>query len=345
MASSADILQAAVQAARAGRKIEARDLLLELVEIEPHNEMAWMWLSGLVDTLEDRIIACENVLTINPANEKVRAYLTKLQGQQASSLVIKNDDDATALFNQAKSHAEQRDVNTALQLATQAVEKREDYEEAWLLIGRISPNLDQKIAALKKAYKLNPSNTETVAALKQAQHQKANPLEAAAQLEHLGKFQEALGLYKQLAAEAKTSSDFDYIYRQITRIEGARRENIRYIAPTSSIARLTFGWPVLYLSLAFIQMGLNPFAHPAPAFFSCLGLPFVILGSFLIALADVPFSQVVWKKLFSGAGDSLPFARSVAAVIGWFLVLIPHVLLILDSLNRLRNFKIPPMPL
>ncbi len=344
MASSTEILQRAIQAARAGRKTEARDLLIDLVEVETQNEMAWMWLTGLVDSLDDRIIACENVLTINPGNEKVRAYLTELQRQQASFLAKKNREDTVALLDQAKAHMERKDISTALQLATQAVEKQDDYEEAWLLIGKISPNLDQRVAALKRANILNPSNAETVSALKQAQRWKANPLEAAAYLEHAGKIQEALELYKELAAGAKSSRDFDHIYRQITRLEGLQHEKIRYVAPTSSIARLTFGWPLLYFSLALLQMGLNPFRNPVPAFFSCLGLPIVILGSFLLSLVEVPFGHGVWQKLFSEEGGGSPFARAVATSVGWLLVLIPHILLILDSLNRLRNFNIPPMP-
>src|SRR5512147_2548158 len=126
MASSTQVLQRAVQAARAGRKAEARDLLLELVEIEPHNEMAWMWLSGLVDSLEDRIIACENVLTINPANEKVRAYLEDLQRQYEVSLAKKNDEDTIVLLDQAKAAAKRNEMDIALQLARQVVERREN---------------------------------------------------------------------------------------------------------------------------------------------------------------------------------------------------------------------------
>ena len=41
--SSAEVLQRAIQAARAGRRVEARDLLIELVEVDPRNEMAWIW--------------------------------------------------------------------------------------------------------------------------------------------------------------------------------------------------------------------------------------------------------------------------------------------------------------
>lgn len=343
MASSTEVLQRAIQAARAGRKVEARDLLLDLVDVDPRNEMAWIWLSGLVDSLEDRIIACENALTINPANEKVQAYLAELQRQYASFLEKKNKDEAVALLNQAKVHAERNDIANAHQLAIQAVEKWSDYEDALLLVGRISPDVDQRIAALKKAYKLNPSNPEIVSALKQAQYLKTNPLSEARRLEQAGKFEEALEVYKNLAGKAKNSRDFDHIYKQILRIEGLQDENIRYVPPVTSIARLTGGWPLLYLSLIFVQMGLNPFKHFS--FFLSLGLPLVLVGSFLLALAEIRTQHIVWQKLFDEQGDGSSFARLVTATIGWFLVLVPHILLILDSLSRLQNFKIPPIPL
>jgi tetratricopeptide (TPR) repeat protein len=340
--SSAEVLQRAVQAARAGRKEEARNLLLDLVEIEPRNEMAWMWLSGLVDTLEDKVIACENVLTINPSNEKVRLYLAELQKRQQASLVRKNIEDAESFLHQARAHAERKEIDTALDLARQALEKRENYEEAWLLIGKISPSVNQQIAALEKACQLNPSNAEAATALKQARYLKENPLSVGARLEQMGKFEEALKFYNELASKTKNSKEFDHIYKQIIRLEGLQNEKIRYVAPASAIARLTFGWPALYLSLILIQMGLNPFRHFV--FYLWLGLPLVILGSFLLSLAEVRSNHVVWQKVFDEHGDGSNFARFVTAATGWFLILIPHVLLALDSLNRLQNFKIPPMP-
>jgi hypothetical protein len=89
-------------------------------------------------------------------------------------------------------------------------------------------------------------------------------------------------------------------------------------------------------------MGLNPFTHPV--LYVWLGLPWVIIGSFLLSLAEVRSDHLVWKKLFYEQGDGSAFARSVTAAAGWFLIILPHVLLILDSMNRLQNFKIPPMP-
>ena len=341
--SSIELLQRAIQAARAGRKVEARDLLLKIVEVDPRNEIAWMWLSGLVDTLEDRMIACENVLTINPANEKVRAYLTELQRRHQASLERKNKDEAVNLFRQARTHAERNDIDNAIRLASLALERDENYEDAWLLVGRISPVIDQQIAALEKAHKLNPSNADTASALKQVRYLKANPMSAAARLEQLGRFEEALNVYREVAPKTKNPRDFDQIYRQIIRIEGLQKEKIRYVAPASSIARLTFTWPLLYLSLALVQVGMNPFAHPV--FYLWMGLPLVIAGSFLLSLAEVRSNHVVWQKLFYEQGDGSQFARSVTAAVGWFLIIIPHVLLVFDSLNRLRNFAIPPMPM
>jgi tetratricopeptide (TPR) repeat protein len=340
--SSLDVLQIAIQAVREGRKVEARDLLLKIVEDDPQNEVAWMWLSGLVDSLEDRIIACENVLTINPANEKIRTYLEKLQHRQKTLLENKSRDDAIHLLEEAKTHAERNDFVTAIQLAKQALEKDNHYEAAWLLIGKLSSDLDQQIEAYEKARQINSSNRETASALEQLRNLRANPIRAAARLEQLGQVEEALRIYQELASKAGNSKEFDHIYKQILRLEGLQNEKIRYVAPSTSILRLTFVWPLLYLSLALVQMGLNPFAHFS--FYSCLGLPLVIVGSFLLSLAEVRSNHIIWQKVFDEQGDGSQFARLVTATAGWFCVLIPHILLFLDSLNRLRIFAIPPMP-
>jgi tetratricopeptide (TPR) repeat protein len=304
--SSIESLQSAIQAARAGRRVEARDLLIQIVEVDPQNETAWMWLSGLVDSLEDRIIACENVLTINPSNHRIRAYLEELQKQQKSFIEKKNRAEATDLFSQAKGYAERNDVATAIQLAEQALEKYNYYEDAWLLIGQLSSDIDQQIEALEQAYRINSSNKETALALEQLRRRKADPISMARRLEQSGKFNEALKIYQELASKAKNSKDFDHIYNQILRIEGLQNENIRYVSPSSSIARLTLTWPLLYLSLALVQVGLNPFAHPL--FYLWLGLPIVIGGSFLLSLAEVRSPHIIWQKfLMSRAmGLNLP---------------------------------------
>lgn len=72
-------IRAAIALARAGRRRQARELFLQIVEKDPYNEVAWLWLVGLVDEVEDQIIALENVLVINPENHRARARLERLE--------------------------------------------------------------------------------------------------------------------------------------------------------------------------------------------------------------------------------------------------------------------------
>ncbi len=69
---AARLLQQAIAAARAGDKVTARRLLIEVTELDERSEEAWLWLSGVVDDLEEMRICLENVLEINPNNERAR---------------------------------------------------------------------------------------------------------------------------------------------------------------------------------------------------------------------------------------------------------------------------------
>jgi hypothetical protein len=149
-------------------------------------------------------------------------------------------------------------------------------------------------------------------------------------------------MYNELAAKTKDLQKFDHIYLQIARLERLKRENIQYVAPRSSIWRLTFTWPLLYFFLVLVQVGLNPFAHPA--IFLWLGLPWVFGGSFLLSLSEVRSRHTIWNKVFSERGEGSSFARVITAIAGWIMVILPHIILLLDSINRLRMFVIPPEP-
>ncbi len=78
MTESSQLLKTAVQAAKAGDREKAHQLLLQIVEQDETNETAWLWLSGTVQTREDRQICLENVLAINPNNEIAKKGLQKL---------------------------------------------------------------------------------------------------------------------------------------------------------------------------------------------------------------------------------------------------------------------------
>ncbi len=75
------LYQEGVAAIRAGDKAAGREKLMQVVEADQLHENAWLWLSGAVETDEDRIVCLENVLTINPRHEKARQALIKLGGE------------------------------------------------------------------------------------------------------------------------------------------------------------------------------------------------------------------------------------------------------------------------
>lgn len=72
-----------IQAAKQGDRIAASTLLYEVIDREPKNELAWLWLSYVLDSEEDRRICLENVLTLNPHNRYARQGLARLNGEAA----------------------------------------------------------------------------------------------------------------------------------------------------------------------------------------------------------------------------------------------------------------------
>jgi tetratricopeptide (TPR) repeat protein len=83
-----DLLQQGIVAARAGKRDEARALLMQVVEGDERNEQAWLWLAGVVDAPEDIRTCLQNVLDLNPANQQAQqglAWVEKRYGPPVPS--------------------------------------------------------------------------------------------------------------------------------------------------------------------------------------------------------------------------------------------------------------------
>ncbi len=81
-----DLLKQGFAALKAGRNEEARNLLMQVVEQDERSEKAWLWLSGAVDSDEERITCLEKVLAINPDNKIARQGIEALRRQSAPGL-------------------------------------------------------------------------------------------------------------------------------------------------------------------------------------------------------------------------------------------------------------------
>jgi hypothetical protein len=62
-------LELAVSAIRSGRKEEGRQLLNLLIQQDPNDDKAWLWMSSVVETDEQRARCLYHVLAINPNSE------------------------------------------------------------------------------------------------------------------------------------------------------------------------------------------------------------------------------------------------------------------------------------
>lgn len=71
-------LREGIEAARRGDKAAAQKLLRYVVDRDPDNEVAWMWLASALENLQDRRAALEQSLRINPGNTRAQEALRQI---------------------------------------------------------------------------------------------------------------------------------------------------------------------------------------------------------------------------------------------------------------------------
>ena len=76
-----EALEKGIRAARRGRKEPAQRLLGQVVQAEPNNEEAWLWLARVIDQPADRAACLQRVIEINPNNSWAAEQLAELQSQ------------------------------------------------------------------------------------------------------------------------------------------------------------------------------------------------------------------------------------------------------------------------
>lgn len=113
-----------IEAARNNNKIIARDFFRRVLEVDPNNELAWMWMAQAADRTSDRRQALERVLEINPRNERALQALARLDEEYgytpSASGASMSDSVGSALRSNAQNEA-------AAEAARQSVELERDW--------------------------------------------------------------------------------------------------------------------------------------------------------------------------------------------------------------------------
>ncbi len=166
-----DLLQQGIAAAKAGQREHARELLIRVVEQDEENALAWLWLSGVVDSLDDREVCLENVLSIEPDNALADKGLQVLRQKKVEQLV--REGIAAAKEGQ-REHARK--------LLMRAVEYDERNIPAWLWLSGVANDLEERQACLENILSLDPYNAAARRGLDQIQEQqKQQPASALAE--------------------------------------------------------------------------------------------------------------------------------------------------------------------
>ncbi len=85
MEDTNNLLFQGIAALKAGQKAQACELLKQSVQQDERNEKAWLWLSGAVDTSEERLFCMAKILSINP-NSSVAKYGLQLLTSSSDDL-------------------------------------------------------------------------------------------------------------------------------------------------------------------------------------------------------------------------------------------------------------------
>lgn len=332
------LLQQAMSAVRAGHELTARDIFLEIVEINPRNETAWTWLTGLLDDPEDCIYACQQVLEINPNNIHIGPYLDQLLFEKNKRLEVERLR-IEGQVRQARELVKAKKRGEALDLVRLLAQTGEVNADVWHLLADLSPEMEERLPALEKLLALTPGDVQARQEFERLQHFKNNPLDLAAMYEEEGNIEKAIETYGLASLKAASKSKQNNIYWKTVRLENLRYEKIAHVAPTVSIARLTGGPPLLYFMLLLVHEGLNPIVNSDPLLW--FGFFWVLLGGFMVALASVRSHHRLWSLIFNDVGSGgTPTARFFMAAAGWILVILPFVLLFFMAYNRLYNFSL-----
>lgn len=143
------LLEAGIQALKAGWRQDAQNLIFKAIARRPTYVRAWLWMSEATTELEERIRCLEQVVSLDPEDEKVQARLQALREMQMQGWL---QEAYGALENGERAEARA--------LFLQVIDADEENLEAWWGLAHASESVDDQIICLENVLTLDPDHTE-----------------------------------------------------------------------------------------------------------------------------------------------------------------------------------------
>jgi CheY-like chemotaxis protein len=155
-------LKDGIAAAKNGQRAEAKVLLLRVTEADPKNETAWLWLASISEYPEELLVFLQNVLNVNPENERALEWSKATKTLLSKTFVQRG---VTA------SHSGNKEL--AKQSFLQAIVYDNTNEMAWLWLASVAEQSEEKLSHLNKVLSLNPNNETAISSMKVVKNQVA----------------------------------------------------------------------------------------------------------------------------------------------------------------------------
>lgn len=306
--------QAAVEHLRLGRKQEARQLLLNIVQENELHEKAWLLLSVAMAEPPEQLTALRNALYLNPNNSKARQRLVALLTKSGAEAFKNGRKKEARLFLQ------------------EALEYEHESEKLWLWLSKLSETIEERISALENAQRLNPDNKATTEALNHLRAIAADQVKLASYYTQRGDQARAAAVYHKIILN-NSQGQQELARKKLIELredELTAAEPIQPPSPTYTLIRLMLGPSLLYTLLLLLHAGLNPlYVNPTLV---AAGLV-ILFGSFLMVGTRMTPEHLLWIKIFGVHGLQRPLRLGIW-VTGFVCVALPFMILLLAAWQR-----------
>lgn len=320
------LLREAITAVKANQRVKARTLLRELLAAEPANELAWIWLSEASDEWSERVYALEQALEINPERKAIQAKLTQLKAQGKED-EPKKQGRLAEVIALAGNGRFQEARDSLIKLA----EKDQTHIESWLVLSTLVDDIEDKVVALENVLQLQPYHANAQKLLKRRLQGEIDRLTQGRSLEKKRDWKNAIMAYETAVIISPIEGEKEIARRRLEAI-GSYYNPIVTTSPGLTLLRLAAGLPVLYGLLVFIHSGMKLLQIPGVA---CSSGLIVVLGSLLGTAARHSGQYAYWQKL----PPFITKSRVVLVFIGFLIAIIPFIILIMNSINRLALYR------
>ncbi|MCB8944319.1 MAG: hypothetical protein H6658_11265 [Ardenticatenaceae bacterium] len=324
--ASTERLREAVTAVKTNHRLKARTLLRDILADEPTNEMAWIWLSEASDEMSEKIYALRQAQALNPDRAAVRQRLAQLEAHYEAD-ELKDKDRLADVVVMAGDGRFQEARDRLLKIAA----KEQDNVPVWLLLGVLVDNIEDKLVALENVLQLEPYHGEAQKLLKLRQQGEVDKLTQGRAYEQRQDWKNAVLAYETAVIISPIAQERDIAKK---RLEAITQFYDPYLSthPTLTLLRLTAGPPILFGLLVLVHSGLNPLRIPLA---SCLGGLAVVVGSLLWTAVRDSAKHPLWQKIPPVVQEN----RNILPIVGFILALIPFLILIFNTINRLELYQ------